>query len=231
MNYKNFIEKIVKERGYHTNYNKKVKNFEIHYIIPRCMGGTNRPNNLVLLTAGEHLMAHTLLFRENKDNKKLLTALYLMSNEIGIDELLKVVDNEEEFMKLVESIVQARETYTVSGENNPMYHKHHTEKAKKAMSEKRKGKHCGKDNPHWGKRHTEEMKRDLSLARKGGKNPRARKVYCFELDMKFDCIKDALDYVGIKNGIIQCCNGKYNRLTAGRHPITGQRLHWTYVDE
>lgn len=231
MTYKNFIDNIVEERGHHSNFNKKVKGFEIHHIVPRCMGGTNKSNNLVLLTITEHLIAHTLLFRENPNNKKLLTALYHMSYEIGIEKLLKVVDNKNEFTKLVEVITKARELHDISGDKNPMYHKHHSEKAKKSMSEKKKGKYCGEENPHWGKCHTEEMKQKLSLTRRGSNNPRAKKVYCPELDMTFDTVAEAKKYVGIKSGITQCCSPKYNRVTAGKHPDTKEKLHWVYVDE
>lgn len=229
--YKEFIDEIVSKRGNHSNYNKKIKGFEIHHILPRCLGGKNNSNNLVALTVGEHLMAHTLLFRENLNNKKLLTALYHMSNEIDIQELLNVVDNREEFMILVEDICKAKELYDISGKNNPMYHKHHTEKARKIMSEKKKGMYEGENNPRWGKHHTEEIKQKLSISRMGEGNPRARKVYCVELDMVFNTILDAQNYVGITSGILQCCSPKYNRETAGRHPITNERLHWAYVDE
>lgn len=39
--------------------------YEEHHIIPRSEGGSNSPENLVLLTAREHYLAHWLLFREN----------------------------------------------------------------------------------------------------------------------------------------------------------------------
>ena len=231
MTYEIFIDGIVKERGHHSNFNKKVKGFEIHHIVPRCMGGSNKSMNLVLLTMAEHLMAHTLLFRENPDNKKLLTALYHMSYEIGTEELLRVVDNKNEFIKLVQVITQARELRDISGDKNPMYHKHHSEKSKQTMSNKKKGKYCGEENSHWGKHHTEELKQYLSVSRIGGNNPRARKVYCPELDMTFDTILEAQQYIGITSGIVQCCNPKYKRMTAGRHPQTHERLHWCYIDK
>jgi len=31
---------------------------ETHHIIPKCMNGTNEPNNLVKLTAREHFLIH-----------------------------------------------------------------------------------------------------------------------------------------------------------------------------
>lgn len=36
---------------------------EKHHIQPRCLGGTNEPDNLVRLTAGDHFFAHLLLAR------------------------------------------------------------------------------------------------------------------------------------------------------------------------
>lgn len=195
------------------------------------MGGTNNSNNLVLLTIGEHLKAHTLLYRENKDNKKLFVALYLMSNEIEIKELLNTVDSKEEFEELIKDISEVKHAYNIQGENNPMYGKHHTKEARKLMSEKKRGMYFGKENPHWGKKHTEEMKRKLSIERIGKNNPIAKKVYCPELDMTFDTVKEAQNYVGITSGVIACCRKYGNRETAGRHPQTNEKLHWVYVNE
>ena len=117
------------------------------------------------------------------------------------------------------------------GENNPMYHKHHTEKSRKIMSEKKKDKYNGENNPMWGKHHTEEVKQKLSQERMGENNPKAKKVYCKELDMTFDTIKEAQEYVGITSGVLQCCYPKYKRKTAGRHPQTHEKLHWIFVNE
>lgn len=226
MTYKDFIDGIVLERGHHSSFEKKVKGFEIHHIIPRCMGGKNKPENLVLLTTTEHLMAHTLLVKENPNNKKLSTALYHMSYEIGTEELLKIIDNKADFERAVEIIAQTRELRDISGAKNPMYHKHHTEETRKIMSEKKKGMYDGEKNPRWGKPHSEETKQKISQSRMGKDNWRAKKVYCPELDMAFDTIAEAQAYVGITSGIIQCCSPKYNRATAGKHPQTKERLHW-----
>lgn len=63
----------------------------------------------------------------------------------------------------------------LSGEDNPMYGKTHTEEAKRKMSESHKGKNTGKDNPMYGRpwyegRSEEEIQRwkdNLSKAGKG----------------------------------------------------------------
>ena len=54
-----------------------------------------------------------------------------------------------------------------SGENHPMYNKHHTEEAKRKMSEKQKG-----EKSYWyGKKHSEETKQKMSKALQGENNP------------------------------------------------------------
>lgn len=85
---------------------------------------------------------------------------------------------------------------------------------------------------------SDETKKKIGLANKGkkfpersgGKNHMARAVFCIELNMVFDAIKDAERFTGAKSGnIIKCCNG--DRQSAGKHPETGEKLHWIYVDE
>lgn len=117
------------------------------------------------------------------------------------------------------------------GEKNPMYNKHHTKETCKIMSEKKIGLYDGENNPNWGKHHTEEAKKRMAQAKTGKNNSMAKRVYCKELDMFFDTIKEAQDYVGIKSGITQCCYPKYKRETAGKHPQTKEKLHWILVNE
>lgn len=37
--------------------------FDRHHILPRCLGGSNRPENLIRLSYSDHLFAHVLLAR------------------------------------------------------------------------------------------------------------------------------------------------------------------------
>ena len=68
----------------------------------------------------------------------------------------------------------------------------------------------------------------LKIATFGKNNPRAYKVYCPQLNEIFDCAKDATVKYGINRGSIsQCIKGKLK--SAGRHPITGERLTWEKV--
>ena len=53
---------------------------EAHHIVPRCLGGDDSKENLVLLSFEEHLVAHLLLCYSNKDNLSLSCAAMAMLN-------------------------------------------------------------------------------------------------------------------------------------------------------
>lgn len=53
--------------------------YEKHHILPRCLGGSNSKDNLVLLTAEEHWLAHLLLVKMYPGNSKLIYACQAMS--------------------------------------------------------------------------------------------------------------------------------------------------------
>lgn len=74
---------------YNTTYNRLIERsktrkliedeyYELHHIIPRCLGGTNDPDNLTYLTAREHYIAHQLLCKIYPTNHKLLFAAMMM---------------------------------------------------------------------------------------------------------------------------------------------------------
>ena len=57
---------------------------ETHHIIPRCLGGTDDPLNLVDLTPEEHYVAHQLLVKIHTNNGRLLYAAVMMcSNRVN----------------------------------------------------------------------------------------------------------------------------------------------------
>jgi hypothetical protein len=55
---------------------------ESHHILPRCMGGSDEPENLVDLTAKEHFVAHFLLAKIH-NNSKLWVAVLMMKGKKG----------------------------------------------------------------------------------------------------------------------------------------------------
>ena len=59
---------------------------------------------------------------------------------------------------------------------------------------------------------------------------RVRAVYCIELNEYFYSASEASRKYNIKvSNITECCLG--HRKSAGKHPITGEKLHWVYTDE
>jgi len=62
--------------------NRELKQYkEQHHIVPKCLKGTDSPENLVYLTAREHFIAHLLLTKIYPSSKKLKYAAWAMANQ------------------------------------------------------------------------------------------------------------------------------------------------------
>ena len=131
MDYKKIHDKII-ENAISEN---RVKNsnvyYEKHHIIPRCMNGTNDIDNLILLTAKEHFILHKILCLLHPKNAKLAHALWRMVNT-GINDKrdYRITAKEYERIKINKSSIQS---LMVSGENNPMYGKCHSDDTKRKL--------------------------------------------------------------------------------------------------
>lgn len=79
MNYQNIYRNLI-TKGRLRGNNKSVLGYytERHHIIPKCMGGHDDVNNLVLLTAREHFVAHQLLIKIYPNVDKLVYAAHKM---------------------------------------------------------------------------------------------------------------------------------------------------------
>lgn len=73
---------------YHAHYNRLISRarsrvlegyFEGHHVVPKCLGGSDTPDNIVYLTAEEHFVAHLLLVKMHPANGKLAWAAYMMT--------------------------------------------------------------------------------------------------------------------------------------------------------
>lgn len=127
-----------------------------------------------------------------------------------------------------------------TGENHPMYGKHHTEDTKEKIRNARKGSYLtdetkeklskansGSNNPFYGKKHTEESRKKMSESLRGINSPNTKRVIQFDKQGNFiqiwDYIKQAAEALGINNcSIGACCRG--SRKTAGG-------FKWEYADE
>lgn len=56
---------------------------ERHHIVPRCIGGSNKQTNIVILTAREHYVAHQLLAKMYPNSMPLNSTVMLMAPRCG----------------------------------------------------------------------------------------------------------------------------------------------------
>ena len=89
---------------------------------------------------------------------------------------------------------------------------------RKHMSEARKGE----KHHMYGKHHTEEARHKMREAHN-------KQVLCLELNKIFGSATEAGMELGIdQSSISKCCLGKLK--SSGKHPVTGEKLHWKYVN-
>lgn len=103
--------------------------YENHHIIPKCCGGRNSKENLTLLTAKEHFIAHKLLVEIYDNKPSLVYALHRMiySNSSNYNvRNYKIVAREFERIRILCSKIMSGEShplYGIRGENHPAFKK------------------------------------------------------------------------------------------------------------
>lgn len=83
MDYKRIYYDIIDKFKNTSGIIKTGEYFETHHIIPKCLGGTNDPTNLVNVPAREHIMLHLLLLKMYPDNAKIIFAANCMVGGVG----------------------------------------------------------------------------------------------------------------------------------------------------
>ena len=79
---------------------------------------------------------------------------------------------------------------------------------------------------------TAESIEHMKIATRKRYNEEGKAVYCPELNITFSCPIEAQEKTGVlRQSISSCCCGSKNRKTAGKHPITGERLHWFFAND
>lgn len=80
MDYLKHYKLLVESRRYRGLDKTQIGRYlEFHHIVPRCMGGSDDSDNLVMLTGQEHFIAHHLLAKIYKGNRKIQRAFAAMS--------------------------------------------------------------------------------------------------------------------------------------------------------
>lgn len=178
-----FIENKYTKWYYDIIYNTKSGNnnyCELHHIIPRSLGGSNKPANIIKLTAREHFVCHWLLSKmlEGQNKEKMIYALRLMCKRKLHNEKVtsRVYENTKQLhavamskrhkgKKLTDEQLSQLETARKGWVRTPEYRAKLSEKlrgrtysdeAKKRMSESAKKR---KRDPH-----SEETKRKIAAS-------------------------------------------------------------------
>lgn len=172
---------------------------EMHHIVPRCMGGSDSPENLVKLTVINHIKAHVLLSRMYPDNEKLKYAVFAttlyseISNKARITTILDM--DLDVISRIKEDAVIARRGKRLSietrkklseshkGERNFNYGKPRSEETKRKISESHKIENLseesrrnlsnskkGENHPMFGKKVSEDTRKKMSDSHKGENN-------------------------------------------------------------
>jgi len=138
MNYEKIYSDLI-NKAKSSNRNKKEGVYEKHHIIPKCLGGGNNKENLVLLTPREHFIAHSLLikFHSGKEKAKLSFSLFQMCRKNSQHKRIISARQFELAKKLMSE--------NCRGENATFYGRKHTDEAKLKMSKRM----MGEKNPLW----------------------------------------------------------------------------------
>lgn len=250
--YEEFIKKF---KVYSSRKEAREKNFEAHHIVPKAIQikekGYIYDDRCVRLTYEEHIFAHYLLARENPTSPELFfafNAMVCMQGKMLLEDERKLLEELPYFVEMKDSIgdlisknkkgkpfseehIQhirdAHKLIDMSGINNPMYGKHHSDETKKKISEKSKGRIATEETrrkmsiAH--KNPSEETRKKISEAGKGRPSPmkgkhlsdetkakikgnnksylQRKKVYKYSLDGElekvYDCLSDCAKDLGI----------------------------------
>lgn len=218
------------------------------------MGGSNNDDNLIDLYAHEHFLAHKLLAEENPNDTKLVTAYTMMAftrndknkeNEllpeeyeearISLSNLMKKKWQDKNYRSLQAQILKKRW-------EDPEYRKKQSESRTKLnykiWEDENHRKNMGKKSKErWNNMSNEELKKQResmkAISNKLWKDNEYIKrhctpVFCIETQEYFLCQQDAVKkYHFSPSGLSSNLSGRQK--SAGKHPITGEPLHWKKV--
>lgn len=144
----------------------KIGYTETHHIIPRSMGGNDTLDNLVELTAREHIICHMLLIKmtSGEHRAKLLYAYIRMSGR-QIYNNRKYAYFREEYARINGQLRSGAGNgmYGVDrkGNKNTFFGRRHSEETKLLISTKKRGQSCNK-----GISRSLEHKKKISMSRR-----------------------------------------------------------------
>jgi hypothetical protein len=129
-----------------------------HHIIPKHMGGTDDPSNIVEITVEEHAEAHRVLYEKYGRWQDEL-AWKGLAGIVGKEEIIRRAQSEANKGRKHSEEYCRKQSERMKGENNPCFGR---TGEKNPMFGRR-----GKNNPNFGKKRSEESKRKQSEKMEG----------------------------------------------------------------
>jgi len=146
----------IKNQLYLTRYSKFINSCKLrtyigytenHHILPKSMGGSNEPSNIIKLSAREHFIAHWMLWKAYQ-NKEMTFAFWSMKMSPKGKRTFKLTSKTYSILKEQHSKLQSERIKTY----NPMFNQTIKDKLRKSKT---------------GKKASEETKLKMSIKRKG----------------------------------------------------------------
>ena len=168
MNYQLIYNQLIEKAQIESRKKNTGVYYELHHIIPKCLNGTDEKDNLILLTAREHLICHKLLCEIYPDNPKLIYALWGMMNQKSPNHERDYKIGAREYERARILIVEILKIKNKGKKRGPM-----SEEQKQKLSEALKGIPRSQETKQKisdakkGKKLSEETKRKISEAKKG----------------------------------------------------------------
>jgi hypothetical protein len=208
--YKLITNNAISEKRYKKSHNHpKYIYYELHHIIPRCLNGTNDKNNLVLLTAREHFVAHQLLVKIYPEEYKLVFALKMMC----INNNRNHIRNNREYEWIRKLIAKASSEsqkgksygykypkgHSLSkGENNGMYGKSHKKETKDLQSKLA----LERDSSYYDFLRVPKTEEIIQKLRKTKQTRKYKLISPEGIEYIFDRCRDASKFCGVSNAVL-----------------------------
>lgn len=212
MDYKKIYEQLINK----AKCEERIKNdkiyYESHHIIPKCLSGDGKTtqwkthNNIVLLTAKEHFMAHLLLCEIHPDVIKLKFALWSMCNQDRLGKRYKISSRGYERIKSEYSKIRSELTKGKPSPNKgkPSPWASLTQKGKPKpwlieINKSRKGIPWKCKDGWISPLKNKKQDKELIEKRAEGRKQNGKKILQYSLDGKFiqehRCITDAYNWI------------------------------------
>jgi hypothetical protein len=222
--------------------------YERHHIIPKCMGGEDVSDNVALLTAREHMLAHYLLMKIFPGYWRLAYSFGCFSCHFNMQRSLFLSKASTKMFQLAAEAkssaqhnshisIETRQKLSEAGKKRL-----HTDEEKEKIGRAHKGKvvsfitRCKLSNVALGRKRgpmSEVQKQKLSLSNKGIKKPSlsdahkalialrlSKSVMCVETGHVYSSTREADFFIGRSSGSVS---------NAARTGCCCGGFHWSYL--